>query len=97
MASEDWLPQFKEALGEWNKRFIVTSPDVDGLLSAALLCNEFGAKLIGVYTTSHLVMFDKYTTYIKRIDYIITRTIIIIINITFITVKMCYNSGREST
>ena len=62
MASEDWAPQFNEALDAWNKRFIVTSPDVDGLLSAALLCNEFGAQLIGVYTTSHLVMFDNFTT-----------------------------------
>lgn len=62
MASDDWLPQFNEAIDAWNKRFIITSPDVDGLLSAALMCNEFGAQLIGVYTTTHLVMFDNFTT-----------------------------------
>ena len=47
MADEDWIPSFNDALGAWNKRFIVTSPDVDSLLSAALMCNHFGAKLIG--------------------------------------------------
>jgi hypothetical protein len=62
MADEDWIPNFNDALGAWNKRFIVTSPDVDGLLSAALMCDHFGAKLIGIYTTSHLILFDNFTT-----------------------------------
>ena len=62
MADEDWIPEFNTALNAWNKRFIITSPDVDGLLSAALMCDQFGAKLIGVYTTSHLILFDNFTT-----------------------------------
>ena len=61
MASEDWLPTFNEALDAWDKRFIITSPDVDGLLCAALLSDVFGARLIGIYTTRHLVIFDGHT------------------------------------
>ena len=61
MADNDWIPEFNYALDAWNKDYIITSPDVDGLLSAALMCDQFGAKLIGVYTTSHLILFDNYT------------------------------------
>ena len=58
---EEWLPQFNQALDSWNKRFIITSPDVDGLLSASLMAHRFNARLIGVYTTTHLILFDDFT------------------------------------
>jgi len=61
MADEDWMPQFNRALDAWDGKFIITSPDVDGLLSSTFLCNQTGAKLIGVYTTSHLILFDDHT------------------------------------
>jgi len=61
MADEDWMPQFNRALDAWDGKFIITSPDVDGLLSSTFLCNQTGAKLIGVYTTSHLILFDGHT------------------------------------
>ena len=62
MADADWLPQFYHTLDDWNKRFIITSPDVDGLLSAALMVHNYNARLIGVYTTSHLILFDGFTS-----------------------------------
>ena len=61
MADEDWMPQFNRTLDAWDGKFIITSPDVDGLLSSTFLCNQTGAKLIGVYTTSHLILFDEHT------------------------------------
>ena len=62
MIERNWINEFEQALGAWNKRHIITSPDVDGLLSAAFLANHFNARLIGVYTTSHLILFDDFTT-----------------------------------
>ena len=61
MADGDWMPQFNRALDAWDGKFIITSPDVDGILSSTFLCNQTGAKLIGVYTTSHLILFDGHT------------------------------------
>ena len=60
MADADWIPQFNHTLDDWNKRFIITSPDVDSLLSAALMVQHYNARLIGVYTTSHLILFDDF-------------------------------------
>lgn len=61
MSDNEWLPKFNEALKSWNKNFIITSPDVDGLLCAAFMASQFNARLIGVYTTSHLILFDGFT------------------------------------
>ena len=32
----DWMQQFNQALDAWNKKYIITSPDIDGILSACL-------------------------------------------------------------
>jgi single-stranded DNA-specific DHH superfamily exonuclease len=45
MSDEDWIADFNDALWCLNKRFIVTSPDVDGLLSAALMCDQFWSEI----------------------------------------------------
>ncbi|HIB23095.1 MAG TPA: hypothetical protein EYO22_00055 [Candidatus Poseidoniales archaeon] len=62
MADEDWLVQFNLALDAWDKKYIITSPDIDGILSACLLSNKYGAKLSGIYTTRYLILFDNATS-----------------------------------
>ncbi|MEE2885723.1 MAG: hypothetical protein VX701_08545 [Chloroflexota bacterium] len=54
----DWIEDFNQSLNAWNRKHIITSPDIDGILSACLLCSETGAKLAGIYTTKYLVLFD---------------------------------------
>lgn len=49
------------ALRYWDGRYIITSPDIDGLLSAALLCHYTNARLIGVYDTQNIILFDGHT------------------------------------
>ncbi len=62
MSDQDWVAQFNDALQSWDKRFIIASDDVDGLLSASLMEHVFGARLIGVYGTTNLLLFDGFTT-----------------------------------
>jgi hypothetical protein len=60
----EWNDQLITVLNDWydsGSRHLIISPDVDGLLSAVLLQQEFPSKIIGFYTTSHLVLFDGYT------------------------------------
>jgi len=56
-----WKDDVLHCFATWDQRHVVTSPDVDGLLSAALVCQQFDAKVIGIYTTRHLVLFDHAT------------------------------------
>ena len=58
---QSWKTALRATLERWDGDFIVTSPDVDGLLSAALLCEQRGARLIGFYTTKELLLFDGHT------------------------------------
>lgn len=48
-------------LDDWDHKGIVASPDVDGMLSSALVAKATGAKLVGVYTTSNLLLLDGTT------------------------------------
>lgn len=41
---------------------VVLSADVDGLLSCALLATKFPTNVLGVYTTTHLVLLDGATS-----------------------------------
>ncbi len=61
MSANDWVGDFKKCLAAWDGKYIITSPDVDGILSACLLGSKFGAKLAGVYTTRYLILFDNAT------------------------------------
>ena len=54
----DWKEALNKTLNKWDKRFIITSPDVDGLLSSAILQEKYDSKVIGCYTTKHLLLFD---------------------------------------
>ena len=58
MAIETWITDFNKYLDAWDGKYIITSPDIDGILSACLLADKFGAKLAGVYTTRYLILFD---------------------------------------
>ncbi len=55
---ESWIADFNKCLDAWDGKYIITSPDIDGILSACLLGDKFGAKLAGVYTTRYLILFD---------------------------------------
>ena len=59
--SDDWVADFNQCLSAWDEKHIITSPDIDGILSACLLGSKFGAKLAGVYTTRYLILFDNVT------------------------------------
>ena len=58
MRHVEWVDEFQKCLSAWDGNYIITSPDVDGILSACLLADKFGAKLAGVYTTRYLILFD---------------------------------------
>ena len=56
--SGGWVKEFQDSLDEWDGDYIITSPDIDGILSACLLGDMYDAKLIGIYTTRYLILFD---------------------------------------
>ena len=60
--NEDWKSALDRALDAWDKRHIVISPDIDGLISAAILRGRYnGAKVCGFYPTRHLLVCQGYT------------------------------------
>ena len=66
MAVENWIEDFNKCLDAWDGKYIITSPDIDGFLSAAAIChhrrNEFNPpEIIGIYTARHIVLFDDYS------------------------------------
>ena len=60
MSHDEWIADFNKCLDAWDGKYIITSPDVDGILSACLLADKYGAKLAGIYTTRYLILFDGY-------------------------------------
>lgn len=60
MAANDWIADFNKCLDAWDGKHIITSPDIDGILSACLLAEKYGAKLAGIYTTRYLILFDGF-------------------------------------
>lgn len=60
-----WHSDLTRVLDDWakssKKRHIVISPDVDGLTSAAILNSMYPLKIIGIYTTTHLLLLDNHT------------------------------------
>lgn len=55
-----WKHSLDECLQHWDGTYLVSSPDVDGLLSASILSKACNAQLIGLYTTRHLLLFDQF-------------------------------------
>lgn len=62
-AVTDWKPEFWSVIDDWRSESegVVISADVDGLLSCALLARETPVNVIGVYTTTHLLLLDGAT------------------------------------
>lgn len=59
---EEWVAKLRALIDtNWDQRCVVTSNDVDGLLSAMLVCELTGARLIGFYVNWALVLFDGAT------------------------------------
>lgn len=56
-----WKHSLDECLRHWDETYLISSPDVDGLLSASILSRACNAQLIGLYTTRHLLLFDQFT------------------------------------
>lgn len=59
-----WLVELGKVFEDWSDRTdrgVIISPDIDGLVSAALVCQAFQAAVVGVYTTSHLVLLGEST------------------------------------
>lgn len=61
LTAPDWRRAVQDSLERWDKRFIVASNDVDGLLSAAYLAAKYGAILAGFYTTKDVILVDDHS------------------------------------
>ena len=58
----DWKEAVLGVVDDWDGRHVITSPDVDGLLSFLAVRHAFPNVILGgVYTTSHLLGFDGLT------------------------------------
>lgn len=56
----NWKDKINECIEQWDKKTIVVSPDVDGFLTAAILSNIFGSKVIGYYNARSLYIERGY-------------------------------------
>jgi hypothetical protein len=56
----DWRAECRSVIDAWADRssFIIASPDVDGLLTTAVISEHYPAEVVGVYTGQHLVLFE---------------------------------------
>lgn len=65
MNSKTWKVELSDAVEDWvtsgAKQHVVISPDVDGLASASILNSIYPIKIIGIYTTTHLLLLDEHT------------------------------------
>jgi len=63
---KNWQTELGEVLEEWasssKERHVVISPDVDGLTSASILNELYPLKIIGIYTTTNLLLLDNNTS-----------------------------------
>ena len=60
----EWHNDLSRVIKEWAEntpRYVVISPDVDGLASASLLNGMYPLKIIGIYTTIELLLLDGHT------------------------------------
>jgi hypothetical protein len=54
-----WKDKFTCCIDRWNKKCIVISPDLDGIISAVALCHIYGSRIIGIYDTRRIIVFDE--------------------------------------
>ena len=57
-----WEQSLTCAISQWNKKNIVISPDLDGIISGIILCHIYGSRIIGIYNTCEIIIFDDYTS-----------------------------------
>lgn len=59
----NWKSDLSLVLNAWHatSNGVVLSADVDGLLSCALVASRFPVHVLGIYTTTHLVLLDGAT------------------------------------
>jgi hypothetical protein len=59
-ALPDWNNLLSNVLNSWKRdgSGVVISADVDGLMSTALLALKYPVNVIGIYTTTHLILLD---------------------------------------
>lgn len=60
MNTNNWQSELDRVLNKWEGNLVVTSPDVDGLISAAILKSAFNAEICGIYSTRYLFILDGY-------------------------------------
>lgn len=63
--SSEWKAELEFVLEDWSSltsRKVIISPDVDGLISTVVLNKIYPLEIIGIYTTTHLLMLGDFTT-----------------------------------
>ena len=60
----NWKSELSAVLNAWHSTStgVVLSADVDGLLSCALVASRFPVHVLGIYTTTHLVLLNGATS-----------------------------------
>lgn len=64
MDNSEWHKGLSEVIKDWAEstpRYVIISPDVDGLASASLLNTIYPVKIIGIYTTIEILLLDGHT------------------------------------
>lgn len=58
--ASDWKVQYESVVGGWSKASssVIISADVDGFMSCALLALRRPIQIVGIYTTTHLLLLD---------------------------------------
>jgi hypothetical protein len=60
---DEWKQEFLAILDDWKasgSRNVIVSPDVDGLASAIMLSHRYDVRIIGIYSSQHLLMLDQF-------------------------------------
>lgn len=60
---EEWKNEVSGVLENWRKAShdVVISPDVDGIACAVLLAKRYKVRVVGIYSSQHLLMLDDFT------------------------------------
>jgi len=56
-----WQDALAGTIDAWDKKAIVVSPDIDGILSALLFKKRYGSKIVGIYSTVDIILLNGAT------------------------------------
>jgi len=62
VTESDWVSSVLSSINSWDKKHVVVSPDIDGILCASLICHTFDSKIVGAYDGRFLIVFDGFTS-----------------------------------